>query len=151
MLKWLLIALLIGVFFVARWGLELLAYGKRGMEAREKLGFSSKGLATLFALALVCDIFFGAFYFGLTPADELRIGYILLFAIVPVGIIIWIICARIKVPAFLQGAANLDNPELQAVLEPIPEGGWRCTCGKAHAAYVSSCVCGVNKRDIPKN
>ena len=32
--------------------------------------------------------------------------------------------------------------------EPIPVGGWKCTCGKVHSDYVSSCSCGKNKRDI---
>lgn len=35
------------------------------------------------------------------------------------------------------------SPEQQ----PVPEGGWRCVCGRPHAAYVSSCICGVNKHD----
>ena len=26
--------------------------------------------------------------------------------------------------------------------------GWTCTCGKTHQAFVSSCSCGKNKRDI---
>lgn len=25
---------------------------------------------------------------------------------------------------------------------------WKCTCGREHPAYVSTCTCGVNKRDI---
>lgn len=31
---------------------------------------------------------------------------------------------------------------------PVPARMWRCTCGKEHPAYVSSCSCGTNKRDI---
>ena len=27
------------------------------------------------------------------------------------------------------------------------EGGWTCACGNVHAAYVSSCSCGANKRE----
>lgn len=30
---------------------------------------------------------------------------------------------------------------------PAPEGCWRCKCGRANANYVSSCVCGLSKRD----
>ena len=30
--------------------------------------------------------------------------------------------------------------------EPVA-GGWTCTCGKNHAAYESSCVCGVTKAE----
>ena len=33
---------------------------------------------------------------------------------------------------------------------PPPAGKWRCTCGRINANYVSSCSCGVNKRDITK-
>ena len=32
--------------------------------------------------------------------------------------------------------------------QTLAEGGWKCTCGKVHASYVSSCVCGTNKRQI---
>lgn len=31
---------------------------------------------------------------------------------------------------------------------PASAGMWKCTCGKEHPAYVSSCSCGTNKRDI---
>jgi len=30
----------------------------------------------------------------------------------------------------------------------LPNGFWKCACGQTNAAYVSSCVCGINKRDI---
>lgn len=26
-------------------------------------------------------------------------------------------------------------------------GGWQCSCGRAHPAYVSTCTCGLNKRE----
>lgn len=28
-----------------------------------------------------------------------------------------------------------------------PEGGWKCSCGRVHAKYVSSCPCGKSKSD----
>lgn len=31
--------------------------------------------------------------------------------------------------------------------EPVPEGGWRCSCGRPHHRYESSCVCGKSKLD----
>ena len=31
-----------------------------------------------------------------------------------------------------------------------PTGNWVCSCGRTNANYVSSCSCGVNKRDIVK-
>lgn len=31
---------------------------------------------------------------------------------------------------------------------PVPQGGWRCSCGKVHETYVSSCSCGKSKRSV---
>lgn len=31
---------------------------------------------------------------------------------------------------------------------PVPDGGWRCICGRAHEPYVSSCACGQTKRAV---
>ena len=28
------------------------------------------------------------------------------------------------------------------------DDGWTCTCGRKHARYVSTCVCGKNKSDV---
>lgn len=33
---------------------------------------------------------------------------------------------------------------------PVPEGGWRCSCGRVHEAYESSCSCGENKHGAKK-
>ena len=30
----------------------------------------------------------------------------------------------------------------------LPNGFWKCACGRTNAAYVSSCACGINKSDI---
>lgn len=32
------------------------------------------------------------------------------------------------------------------IKQTISGGGWQCTCGRAHPAYVSTCTCGLNKR-----
>lgn len=32
--------------------------------------------------------------------------------------------------------------------QPSNMPGWKCTCGRTNAAYVSTCVCGISKRDI---
>ena len=34
---------------------------------------------------------------------------------------------------------------------PVPEGGWRCMCGRVHEAYESSCSCGQSKRSVLSN
>lgn len=33
---------------------------------------------------------------------------------------------------------------------PVPEGGWRCSCGRVHEAYESSCSCGEDKHGAKK-
>lgn len=43
----------------------------------------------------------------------------------------------------LSEAADQANNE-----KTLSEGGWKCTCGKVHATYVSSCACGANKRQV---
>ena len=30
----------------------------------------------------------------------------------------------------------------------LNEGGWKCTCGKVQASYVSSCSCGKSKQEV---
>jgi hypothetical protein len=30
----------------------------------------------------------------------------------------------------------------------LPDGKWRCSCGRINESYVSSCACGMNKRDV---
>ena len=40
-----------------------------------------------------------------------------------------------------------SNPDEGRNSASAPDGSWTCTCGKVHPAYVSSCVCGVSKRD----
>ena len=30
----------------------------------------------------------------------------------------------------------------------LPNGGWRCSCGRVNQSFASSCVCGVKKYDI---
>ncbi len=35
----------------------------------------------------------------------------------------------------------------KATVPVSTDNSWVCTCGKAHPGYVSSCVCGVSKRD----
>ncbi len=32
------------------------------------------------------------------------------------------------------------------IKQTVEKGGWQCTCGRAHPGYVSTCTCGLNKR-----
>ena len=42
-----------------------------------------------------------------------------------------------------------DKPHPAIAAQPVPDGGWRCECGRAHAAYVISCACGRSKIPMP--
>lgn len=41
-----------------------------------------------------------------------------------------------------KSADTLYNEQMMA------EGGWKCSCGKVQASYVSSCSCGKSKREV---
>lgn len=34
------------------------------------------------------------------------------------------------------------------VQSTVAAGGWQCSCGRANAAYASTCACGMNKRQL---
>ena len=42
-----------------------------------------------------------------------------------------------------------NGPSPMVTSATVPQGGWRCSCGRTHAGYVSSCVCGLNKNQSP--
>ena len=44
-----------------------------------------------------------------------------------------------------QGSARVTA---SAATQPTSADGWTCSCGRTHAGYVSSCVCGVTKWEI---
>ena len=41
-----------------------------------------------------------------------------------------------------------DNDSFSLKREQSVPSGWRCICGRINANYVSTCVCGKNKRDL---
>jgi len=43
---------------------------------------------------------------------------------------------------------NAQEQERKCTGIALPNGSWECACGRTNAAYVSSCACGINKRDI---
>lgn len=42
-----------------------------------------------------------------------------------------------------------ETPEMPSCYdhEEVPQGGWRCHCGRVHPGYESSCVCGKSKSE----
>lgn len=43
-----------------------------------------------------------------------------------------------------------EAPKPQAE-QPMSSGGWRCSCGRANASYVSTCACGKSRRDVEQS
>ena len=71
--------------------------------------------------------------------------------------VIGIIVVACRQPAYNAGYYSSGNsimvPEKSAETPidldaPVPTGGWRCICGRAHAPYESSCACGQSKRAV---
>jgi len=60
--------------------------------------------------------------------------------------------ASIVPPVSNSGSANSAEKETgnedERIGIALPNGFWRCVCGRTNAAYVSSCACGVNKREL---
>lgn len=54
-------------------------------------------------------------------------------------------------------ATDGENKKVQNPADPaempivMTTGGWRCSCGREHPAYESSCICGTSKRDALRN
>lgn len=44
-----------------------------------------------------------------------------------------------------KAAAPITAVDVEHEAQLLGNGGWKCICGRVHAAYVSSCSCGRNK------
>ena len=51
--------------------------------------------------------------------------------------------------ALLVASSKPENHEFDTDSnDSTKRSGWKCTCGKEHPTYVSSCSCGISKNDI---
>ena len=65
----------------------------------------------------------------------------------------WLYLAQAEQLYYLRLIANEPEEDEQEKAQrsstaTVTASKWKCTCGKEYPAYVSSCSCGVNKRDI---
>ena len=62
------------------------------------------------------------------------------------------VCFVFGIVGFCMVAALPDQKLRQYTKKDTPAvavgDGWVCSCGRVNANYVSTCTCGVNKRDI---
>lgn len=60
--------------------------------------------------------------------------------------------AQISLPEQnVEGEEPNNEPQMQGGRRTgvaLPNGFWKCVCGRTNAAYVSSCTCGIDKRGI---
>ena len=49
-----------------------------------------------------------------------------------------------------QGDFQSKNCDRKKETGNIPADSWKCTCGRVNASYVSTCPCGINRREIQK-
>ena len=54
----------------------------------------------------------------------------------------------IKVDVKKKNADSAGAEQKPAVTARVDGNGWTCSCGRRNAVYVSTCACGVQKRDI---
>lgn len=105
-----------------------------------------------FMASLIGACIFGAITKAINTKNGYEGGFWWGFFLGVIGIII--VALRQPYPtSYVSSGNSLYFPEKSAQTPidkdaPVPEGGWRCICGRAHEPYVSSCACGQTKRAV---
>lgn len=63
-----------------------------------------------------------------------------------IGIIV--VACKPNINEYYYSRRSGNGPSPVVTSATVPQGGWRCSCGRTHAGYVSSCVCGLNKNQL---
>lgn len=53
--------------------------------------------------------------------------------------------------AYQRQADQQNQREMRGTFAFLPNGGWRCVCGRTNFGYTSTCACGKNKEELAKN
>lgn len=153
-------AILFALCFFAGKGLVYLGYGKKGYTALKELEDGLPKIpCVVFSVLFFVWAFWGVFfYFSFRENGCLWIviGGIIVYAL-------WFLYARSTVPTLLaqlekvqhlrdSGVNNAEGKSLgiQPQREAQP-GDWQCTCGRVNPKYISTCACGINRRQLKKN
>lgn len=102
-----------------------------------------------FMVSLIGACIFGAITKAINTKNGYEGGFWWGFFLGVIGIIV--VALRQPYPtSYVSSGNSLYFPEKSAQTPidkdaPVPEGGWRCICGRAHKPYVSSCACGRAK------
>jgi len=112
-------------------------------------------LAFLFYLVILIGVpcIFGAITKHINENKGYDGGFAWGFWLGWIGVIV--VACKDPLPTYRPSSGNRSSgttsqgravPPMANSSAPVPAGGWRCTCGRTYAAYVSSCVCGVSKQ-----
>ena len=109
-------------------------------------------IGTLF-VTLIVSIVVGCVFGGITHAIQDSKGYSETgfwwgFWLGWIGIIV--VACKPNLNEYYYSHRSGNGPSPVVSNQSVPPGGWRCSCGRSHSSYVSSCVCGKNKSDIRK-
>ena len=117
---------------------------------------SSDFLSVFFTTYLVAGIIgiivacvFGAITKNINEGKGYDGGFAWGFWLGIIGIIV-VSCRQPNPYSTYQRESIIRKPSEPANEAP-PPGGWKCICGKAHAAFESSCVCGRSKIEVRQN
>lgn len=156
--------------------LTRVGYGKKGMYALNALGKDMMGLSLFWAIVSFFWALGFLLYVTIAQGSADALFGLAILIVIPVAYLLWVIFTRKHVDKVINEACEKIpgfNPEgyideilsesdvektVSNELDPsafvpktaIPTSNWKCTCGRTNAAYVSSCTCGMNKRDLPK-
>ena len=101
------------------------------------------------SLFLFCSLFESKKTYFATNEEPVSpyfaIGLILFLIVTVIVTIAAFNCTKWISRRFPKRQITYTPPEPEQL--PLPEGGWRCKCGRPHAPYVSDCVCGCTKKE----
>ena len=99
-------------------------------------------------IGLIVSFFLGVLTQGINESKGYSGGFAWGFWLGIIGIIV-VSCRQPNPYYSYQTESIIRAPA--PVNEVPPPGGWKCICGKGHAAYESGCVCGRSKTEALQN
>jgi len=82
------------------------------------------------------------------PLPEVSPVLWIVLAVIAVVVIVIVVCRRKKAEEFPVCSDDSALPPLYIRQAASGDGQWKCSCGRLHQRYVSSCVCGTSKQDV---
>lgn len=107
------------------------------------------------ALVLIfrLDVFEYSLFDALDTSSGIEFGFeVVLGLLHDYYFIVAIIIICCEFYSICKSNANIEDcsSKIASLREAPPSGinGWKCTCGRINADYISSCVCGKRKKDV---